>query len=662
MKRVIHLLFLLSVLVTGTAAFAQERNGELDSLRKREEEGTDTVIFTSKYIRYTNRALLRDSTVTFPIDTTLRNFQLYSPLYQVRNPSVSLGSTGLAARDLLYSPRKTIGFDAGFHALDRYLLTQDDIRYYRARSPFTQLYYVNGGLKEQVFQVTHTQNVKPGWNIGANYFRIGSEGYYRNQNADHLNAALFTWYESKNRRYNLIANGLFNTLKAGENGSLAADSANAAGERRDALRVKLGGNPADRSRQTWRQKGFLLSQSFFPGRIDSARSDSAGTKVLPTQRLSHTVSYSSMNYRYSKNEPDLYGAFPNDLVSDSVALTKDSTTVRHLTNEFGYSFFLRSRAVTFLKNELKLDLRLQHDLYWYDQQSERQPAIQPSARESFHNITARAGLGYRFSDRVSIQGNLEQVVQGRSRGDYLYEARTHFLLSRSLGRIVLGAYIQNRSPEEIFERVNYQYHRWEQSFAKSKVNNLSFAYENPAVRLAARAEYYRESNHLFFQETDSMQIRPEQFGRDLNLLKLSVSKHFGFGKFNLENYVAYQKTDFERILRTPELYTYNSFYYASRWFRVLDINLGFDVWYNTPFRAPAYAINVGQFYNDLEGQEFETFPVVDLFVKATLKRTNLFLKYDFANQGFPSGRFYTVNRYPMQDALLKLGVKWNFYN
>ncbi len=662
MKRLIHLFFLLTVLLSGTIASAQERDGELDSLRKREEEGTDTVIFTSKYIRYTSRMLLKDSTVTFPIDTTLRNFQLYSPLYQVRNPSVNLGSTGLAARDLLYNPRKTIGFDPGFHALDRYMMGQDDIRYYRARSPFTQLYYVNGSLKEQVFQATHTQNVKPNWNIGANYFRIGSQGYYRNQEADHLNAALFTWYESPNRRYNLIANGLFNTLKAGENGSLATDTASSAGERRDALRVKLAANPGDRSRQTWRQKGFLLSQSFFPGRIDSIKSDSAGTKVLPTQRLFHTVSYSSTNYRYSKNEPDAYGAFPHDLTADSIAFTKDSTMVKHLANEFGYSFYLRSRAVAFLKNELKLDLGLQHDLYWYEQQSARFPAIDPSPRESFHNVTAKAGLGYRFSDRVNIQGNLRQIVQGRSSGDYLYEAATNFLLSRSLGRIVLGAYIQNRSPEEIFERVNYQYHRWDQSFEKSKVNNLSFAYENPAIRFGARAEYFRETNHLYFVETDSMQIRPEQFGRDLNLLKLSVSKHFNVAKFNLETYLVYQKTDFENILRTPEVYTYNSFYYASRWFRVLDINLGFDVWYHTPYKAPAYAINVGQFYNDNEGIEFETFPVVDLFVKATLKRTNLFLKYDFANQGLPSSRFYTVNRYPMQDALLKLGVKWNFYN
>ena len=59
---------------------------------------------------------------------------------------------------------------------------------------------------------------------------------------------------------------------------------------------------------------------------------------------------------------------------------------------------------------------------------------------------------------------------------------------------------------------------------------------------------------------------------------------------------------------------------------------------------------------------FKTTPVVDFFAKANLKRTNLFLKYSYANQGFPLNGYYMVNRYPMQDALLKFGVSWNFYD
>jgi hypothetical protein len=64
------------LLFHGFCSFGQERNAELDSLRKIEEGGGDSVIFTSGYIRYTTRSLLKDSTQTLPIDTTLRGFHL----------------------------------------------------------------------------------------------------------------------------------------------------------------------------------------------------------------------------------------------------------------------------------------------------------------------------------------------------------------------------------------------------------------------------------------------------------------------------------------------------------------------------------------------------------------------------------------------------------
>lgn len=633
--------------------YGQERNSKLDSLRNLDENGTDSIIFTSGYIRYTTLGLLKDSTQTIPIDTTLRNFQLYSPLYQPSRPSIGLGSLGLAARDMLFNPRKTIGFDAGFHSLDIYLLNQNDLRYYRARSPYTQLYYVNGKLKEQVFRVTHSQNIKPNWNFGANYFRIGAPGFYRNQAASHLNASVFTWYESKNKRYNLLANGLFNTLKASENGSVTNDSLFTSNPlRKDALEVRLGADKNNRARQTWKHKNVFLKQFYYLGRVDSLASDTLNKKVLPTQRLSHSISYSDNSYKFFKNEPDVFKAFPG-IVPDSVSLTRDSTRVRHLSNEFGYSFYLRGRAVSFIKNEMKLDLMLQHDLYRYSQNS---------YRTNFQNITAKAGLGYRFSDRVTIESNLEQIFQGRDAGDYFYEANTNFLLGSNIGRVVLGAYLQNKSPEQLFRKANYTYHKWDLGFKNTKINNLSFLYENSRLRTSAKAEYYLMLNYLYYQETTPRQLIPTQFGKNINLLKISLNKNFKFGKFNLENSVVYQKTDFATILRTPEIYTYNSFYYANRIFKVLDLSAGFDVWYNTPFKAPAYAINISQFYNDKAGIEFPTYPIADVWIKATLGRANLFLKYDYANQGFLSKGFYTVNRYPMQDALLKFGVRWNFYN
>jgi hypothetical protein len=632
----------------------QKRGHELDSLRKIDDQRRDTMVITAKYIRYTSIGLLKDSTRTVPLDTTLRNFENYSPLYQPERPTINLGNNGLSYRDLLFNPPKTIGFDAGFHALDIYLLTQDSIHYFRARSPYTELYYVNGGQIEQIFKVTHSQNIKPNWNFGANYFRNGSPGFYKNQKADHTNIAVFTWYESKNKRYNLLGNVLFNTLKAGENGSVIKDSIFTQHGSLDRIAeiVRLSAEQRDMPRQTWRQKNLFLKQTYYIGKIDSS-DQKVSSRILPSQRVSYTINYTNNLYKFFRKEADKYGALPHP-ANDSLLLTNDSTRVKNLQNEFIYSFYLRGKSLSFIKNELKLDLGIQNNLYWYEQMG---------YKTSFQNTTLKASLGYSFSDRINITGDLQQIIfPGKNAGDYLYEAKTNFLFSKAVGRIILGAYLQNKSPEQIFERINYQYHNWNQNFDKTKISNLSFGYENPKFNFFVKTDYYLLTNYLYFVETTvKKQIFPRQAGSNINLLKISVSKEFRIGKFNFENYIVYQKTDFQSILRTPELYTYNSLSFAHRYFKVLYTIMGLDVRYNTKFPTQSYSLNLSQFYNGPE-ETYSTYPVADVWIKATLKRANLFLRYDYANQGLFSKGYYTVIRYPMPDAQLKFGISWKFYN
>lgn len=142
-----------------------------------------------------------------------------------------------------------------------------------------------------------------------------------------------------------------------------------------------------------------------------------------------------------------------------------------------------------------------------------------------------------------------------------------------------------------------------------------------------------------------------------------MGKKFTYGKFNLDSYVVYQKTDNSGKLRTPEVYTFNSFYLDQTFFKVLKTNVGFDLRYNTPYQNYAYSPASGQFYLATQPVTFNTEPIVDVWVKASLRRANIFLKFDYVNQGLFSKGYYTVDRYPMPDRqILKFGVSWNFYD
>jgi len=665
MVKAIKLCFLILLFSGIQQSFAQDLKthindkSEADSIRKK-LDSKDSVVYTAKFIRFTKLALSKDSIVLLPLDTSTVNIQNYSPLLQPLHPTINNGNMGLAARPLLYEPSKRIGFDAGFHSLDYYALTPEDIIYYQARAPFTSLYLISAGQKEQLFKAIHSQNIKKNWNTGVNFNRGDSKGFYRRQRGDNLNVALFSWYQSPSKRYNMWASVIFNTMRAYENGSNSDSTIFEPGYdkiSRDAEQIRL-----TTARNLYRKNTVFLKQTYYVGRIDTTTQ--FNSTVLPTNKVTYTVEYNNDSYDFAKNETDGFNVLPQGLAS--ATFTNDSTHVQHLKNEFIYSFFLRPKNSTVIKNELKVDAGIRHDYYQHQYLGNKENGTRyEESKFTFQNITVLGSAGYRFTRNIDLNLDVQQILQGENAGDYLYEAKSRILLSKTVGRIELGAYAQNQSPAALFNYYHGNHYRWDlQDFNKTKVANLSFNFINDRYGFTAGAKYFLTSNYLYFT-VDPINgpnaIKPVQEGSDISLIRLDLSKKTRFGKFVMENYIAYQKTDKNAILRTPEFYTYNSFYFDQTLFKVLKANIGFDVRYNTAYANYSYSPATAQFYVG-SNRVFKSEPVVDVFFKANLKRANLFVKYDYINQGLFSPGYYTVNRYPMQDALLKFGVSWNFYD
>jgi len=644
-------------------------NKELDSLRNKLENGKDSVVFTSRFVRYTTLKLTKDSIQTLPLDTSLRGMQNFSPIVQPRRPTINTGNLGLAARSLLFEPSKTIGFDAGFHSLDWYALGHDDILYYQARTPFSNLYYAGqySGDVEQIFKVTHSQNIKKNWNMGASYNRIGANGSYTRQRGDVLNGTFFTWYTSLNKRYTLFANAIFNTLKAYENGSITNDTifnGNAFSIDRAAQNVRL-----NASRHIYRKNTFLLKQTYFVGRIDTIDQEIT-KKVLPTNKITYSLRYDKDSYAFQKNEADDHTVIPEGF--NDLSYTNDSTSVKHIQNEFIYSFFLRGKSSSVIKNELKIDAGIRHDFYSYAQIGGNADGTYfYKYSKAFQNMTLLGNAGYRFSNKVDLNFDVQQLFQGPQAGDYIYEAKSNVLISKNIGRVIFGAYMQNKTPEQIYTNYYGNHYRWggntgqPDTIGRTKTINLSFKYINDRLGLDINADYYRIDNYTYFRQddpdVDSTSISPAQYSGTINLLKIAVGKKLRFGKFNLDSYVVYQKTSKPDIMLTPEFYTFNSFYVNQTVFKVLKTDMGFDVRYNTKYNNYSYSPVLSQFYIG-RTVKFDTTPIVDFWIRASLRKANIFLKYEYANQGLQTKGYYTVYKYPMPDKMFKIGLSWNFYD
>ncbi|NGM62429.1 putative porin [Sphingobacterium sp. SGG-5] len=635
-----------------------EFSSALDSARALEDNKKDSVVFSAKYVRYATLDMLKHASYTQQIDTSHRNFQYYNKQNLPWNPSIHLGSYGLATRDLLFTPDKSIGFQPGFHALERYLILPDSVRYYRARARYSELYAVGFFFDDQVFRARLAQNINPQWNIAAEYHAANTDGFYYNQAYSDRKGSVSTWYESKSRRYNLLMNATFNKVDASENGSVTNDTTSIfEGEIQSpfSIQTKLRGQQQNRPFNKWLDNGVFLRQSFYLGRLDTVHAGKPEMEIHPTNAFAHNTSIRQRKYIFFKNEEDLYSAFP---FGDAVEV-HDTTKVTNISNEFTYTFYLRNKS---LKNEAKVNVGFQNDLIWY---------ADNLTRDFFQNNAVKGDIRYQFSDKVDVAVSGHQIVVGENFGDYLYEATADVGMGQKIGKVTLGAYTQNKSPEMVFTRMNYTYHQWlRNDLNKTKTQNLSFRYKNDKLGFSGKAEYFLINNYLYFREVDNPNdnerldrlIEPAQSG-NLNLLKVTVGQNFKFGNFHLDNLVVYQKSDQMDILSTPELYTWHSFYYQDIWFdKVLDFAIGLDGKFNTPFKAPTYAINAGQFYNSNVDIEFSTYPVLDAWFTTNIKRVNLFISYNFLNQNFYPRGYYTVRRYPMNPANFRFGVSWKFYD
>ncbi len=659
---------------TSTRKPQQELTGDalMDTLRKREDERNDSVVYDASYIKVSSERFMTDSTQIFALDTGLVNFENYGPLQQPRSPRISLGGyTGITQRPLLFEPAKTIGFDVGMHALDPYLLRPEDINYYKARVQYTNLFYVGWGNKEQLVRITHTQNVNSRFNVGFNLNFNGSKGFYSTssvlyQNVSDVNVAFFTWYESKSKRYNLLTNVIYNNLKTPETGSILKNDT-----------IFTGVNPTfdktleqvrlPNSYTAWKTAGIHLKQWYYIGHIDSLKGKQSAT-ILPTQRVTHTFSYTRSKYQYLQNGLDTYRVFPDYYFS--ARESNDSLTVNNLHNDFSYSFYLRGKSKQAVKNEVKLDVGIAHDLYnvvqhvldtavnEFGNQYIRKNKVQ---NELFQDITVKGKIAYRLSNMVLLEGDVRQIVAGRNFGNFLYDAKLTLAGRGKAGKIILGAYQQNSSPSLVTTKWISNHYIFNNDFNNVKTTNLSFNYINTPLQLDLKAEYFLINDYIYFTaQPGSTDAHPEQLSSPINLLKVSLGKNLAWRKWHFDAYGVYQKTDYQSTLRTPEIYAYGSLYFASRWFKVLYNNVGLTVRYNTRYVAPSYAVGLGQFYNG-EDVTFSSYPVATAFFKGTIGHVNLFVQYDYVNQGLFSKGFYTVNRYPMQDALLKIGVNWTFF-
>ena len=674
---------LIGLLFFSTQIFAQEeilrgvgqrigagtrniRGGKSNDSLERRDRFADSITVRYRYL---------DSARSYLLDSSISDF---TTRYPIPGTHIYLGNTGTATRSILFSPRMQAGWDPGFHALDVYKWKLENVRFFSTTRPYSELNYMLGSRSEQMIEVLHTQNIMPGWNFLFQYRLINSPGFFKNQKTNHNNYLITSWYQSPNKRYNNYFIFLGNKLQASENGGIQ-DTADFLNDPiytdRFNIPTKIGGDsPYGTDFFTtnigtgnkYSEFSFLMRQQYDLGKKDSLVTDSTVIPLFyPRLRFEHTISYSNYKYvfedaPYVSNSGYVYfpdSAYYQDNYKYSIT-TQDTVYFRdrwkEMVNDFSIIQFPDAKN---LQQFIKLGAAFQN----IDGEF-------AGGSTSLYNIYGHAEYRNRTRDRKwDIEAYGKLYFTGYNAGDYQAYASLQRYIGKSIGYLQVGFENVNRTPSFIFDKRS-SYYLWDPSRDFKKENSVHFwgSIFQPKYRLRLTGHYFLATNYTYISRFYQLQQESALF----NVFQLAFQKTFRLGRhWNWHADVYFQQVIGSAPVNLPTIFTRNRLAYEGNLgFKNLDIAMGFEVRYHTPYYADDYSPALGQFFYQDSIKISYKLPDIAAYVQFRIKGIKIYFRTENLNTarmldgfGFTRNNLAAPN-YPTPGLVIRFGIFWSFVN
>lgn len=646
----------------------QQNSTGNDSLRAR-NKFEDSLTITIYYL---------DSTKGYKLDSSVNDF---TKRYPIPATHIYLGNTGVATRSILFSPLMKAGWDPGFHALDVYKWPMGKVRFFNTTRPYSELGYVLGARAEQIIEVLYTQNIKPYWNFSFNYRLINAPGIFRNQRTNHNNYLFTSWYQSPKKRYNNYLVFLGNRLQSGENGGIKNDEDYLNNidyaKNRFLIPTHIGGDPvaatnffsnALNTGNRYNEFNILLRQQYDFGKKDSVVTDSLVIPLFyPRLRFEHTFQYGRYQYSFrdyfifdasrQRNTPD--SAWYMDNYGITVPPNDSLLFYDHwkeVSNDFSFYQFPDAKNLhQFIKLGAQLQL-LKGNSFWDSL---------PRASFSFSNIIAHGE--YR-----NLTKNKKWDMQARGKlwlaGFNIANYHAYISLQRlesKLGSFQIGFENLNRSPWFNYDTRSGFYTDTAKSFNNENITHLFGSLFLQKLRLQLGADYFLMGNYLYLTNYHVLQQEKTIF----NVLRINACKRFSIGRhWNWHAEVYVQQKAGNADVNLPLIYTRNRLMYEGNLgFKNLDIAMGVEARYQTPYKADNYSPVRGQFFYQ-DSVTISNLPDVHLFVHFRIRSFKAYVRAENINTARYFGGFQFNNNnlaapgYPTPGLVIRFGIYWSFVN
>lgn len=615
---------------------------------------------------------LDDNDITLrDLDTTLADFHIDYPFMRQGVGSASLGNLGGASIPLDYFQRPQFRNFSFVQAWAPYLMTPEQVLFYNAKMPYTNISYQMSGERskeEQIFHAVISQNISPSSSINLEYNSDGMRGQYERQKAlDRYFAANFA---HTGKRYAIHGGYIYNVGDIQENGGIQdmRDVMDTVYDMTENIPVRLDGK-AD-ARNQYKGHTFYWTQSLAIPLRRQRVSDDLTLSGIPTIYVGQSFQHTTFRKIYSdavKADPDDgTGAGDDPVVPpfyDHFYVSPDGTydSVRQAMTDVKLFMQLQPYNRNGILGLVTAGVGDEFNRYYYN--------VPEPYRELYGNG------GKQGKNSIYVYGGLEGAVSRYMR--WSADAKLHLIGYRSGdfhvgGKLSLAAYVREKPlkldasvrfslREPDFWQQNYfsNHYAWLNHFSKEKTTLITAAFTVPDYGIELGGSYALTKDKVYYGPN----VVPQQHTGMLNVMGLYLRKDFRLGGFHLNHRVLMQWSSDQTVAPVPLLSASLSYFFGFDIVRnVLHMQIGVDGRYNTEYYAYAYNPAIGQFYTQ-DRVKLGNYPSLDAFVTAKWKRLRLRLKLQHWNCNlFGDNRYFEVVDYPQNRMMFKVGLSWSFYD
>lgn len=583
-----------------------------DSLAK-EDQTVDTIPISYRFLSDLDHSTLYTDSLFNG------NYDIIDPAFRRRLEYRHLGNAGSAAFSILAPEIQTLGFRSGIEGYDLYNYTPDNYRIYNVGKSFTDVSFSPlGGRESFIVRADFARRFDHDLHLSINFDRIAQQGSYAGQLTKASNFGVTLYYTPKNK-YRAYLTYISNAHNQEHNGGIKDGIDLTAEENTDREFVDVNLTNAN-SRLQSREYRF---DHFY--------------HWMKNLKLGHQCSFRS-GYRR-------YGDVGTSTKTDSLIYKSLIGETQGLRSRYAEQNVSNTVSMTYSITDVVMTGGLRHNYMHYDNEARD---------EGFHQINvlgkARWDMG-RWSNIMDGKMGWSQYHDQATyqiKGEVAYSANGY----KISGNVMSGSYLPSYTDEwTVVNHAVIQQH----AFSNIAIQSIGAKAGMIPWGLTAQVNYLRYEG--FIQRGND--LLPVQLSMGIDALQGIVEWDKKWGVVGTENTMMWQQVKGANM-GVPEWYSKNKVYIEGHLFKHnLLAQFGIGYTYMAGHRMLGYIpLNGSTYISDATNKDLHR---VHLYVSGKVRSFRFFgALYNGLGYLSDYDPVFSLERYPINDPEIRLGISWRF--